>query len=354
MMKRLTVPVLGALASGLFAMAAMAGTTVYVPMGSGNEILMIDAETDEITGKITDISEVHGLAGTKDGKYLIAGSFAETDADGSSAPPKPKGVSEDEHRAHHAKTPANTPKSESQSIVSVIRIADAKVVRRIIVPGAVHHLALTPDGQFAIATHPGQDSVSIIDLAKFTVIKTLKTGSTPNYAVVSQDGKRSYVSNAGDNTVSEIDPGNWMVLRTFKTGETPEHLTLTANGAMLYVANVDDGAVSAISLKDATPTRTYKVGGLLHGVDLSDDGRIVFVSAKEENKLVAIDLASGQVRNLSLEPSPYHLAAIAGTGKLYISSADDPKLWVVDQKTLRVQRNIDIRGKGHQMVVLTQ
>jgi DNA-binding beta-propeller fold protein YncE len=55
-----------------------------------------------------------------------------------------------------------------------------------------------------------------------------------------------------------------------------------------------------------------------------------------------------------LGPSPYHLAAIPGTGKLYVSSAEEPKLWVVDQESLRVLNEIPIRGKGHQMVVMEQ
>lgn len=362
MITQISASVLGVLASAVVAATAVAGTTVYVPMGSGNEILIIDAETDQITGKITDVTEVHGLAGTTNGKYLVAGSFSETDPGESSAPPKPKGVSEDDHRAHHAKPAANAPKQETQSFISVIRIADRKavhradgtVVRRIAVPGAVHHVALTPDGKYAMVTHPGQGSVSIIDLAKAVIVKTIESGPTPNYAAVSRDGKYAYVSNAGNNTVSEISTETWTELRTFPTGETPEHLALAANGETIYVANIDDGTVSAIALKGAAATRTFSIGGLLHGIDLSDDGRVAFVSGTEENKLVAIDLASGQLRSIPVGPSPYHLATVTGTGKLYVSSAGEPKLWVIDQKTLRVRGEIKIDGKGHQMVVLNR
>lgn len=362
MMKRISTAVLGALASVFFSISAVAGTTVYVPMGTGNEILIIDAETDQITGKITDVSEVHGLAGTANGKYLVAGSFAEFNSGESSAPPKPKGVSEDEHRAHHAKPATKAPQQEMQSFISVIRIANGKViprangnvVRRILVPGAVHHIALTPDGKYAMATHPGQGSVSIVDLANATLLKSLKTGPTPNYVVISQNGKRAYVSNAGNNTVSEIGTDSWAELRTLPTGETPEHLALAPNGKAIYVANIDDGTVSEITLKGSPVTRTFSVGGLLHGIDLSDDGRTAFVSGTEEDKLSAIDLASGQLQSISVGPSPYHLATITGTGKIYLSSADEPKIWVVDQKTFRIQSEIQIDGKGHQMVVLNR
>lgn len=353
-MYRIVALILSAITSAITATAAVAGTVVYVPMGSGNEILIIDAATDTIKGRITDVSEIHGLAGVKGGEYLVAGSFTEFDADKSSAPPKPKGVSEDEHRAHHSKSEGSAAKTEVKSFISVIRVADGKVVRRITVPGAVHHVALTPDGKYAVATHPGQDAVSVIDLANFTIVKTLKTGSAPNYAAVSRDGRWAYVSNAGDNTVSVISTESWSISKTLRTGETPEHLVLAADDATLFVANIDDGTVSAIPLKDDVSMRTYRVGGLLHGIDLSGDGRTLFVSATEENNLVAIELASGQIKSVPVKPPPYHLATITGTGKLYLSSADKPWLWVIDQATLSVRRKIEISGKGHQMVVLNR
>ena len=50
-------------------------------------------------------------------------------------------------------------------------------------------------------------------------------------------------------------------------------------------------------------------------------------------------------------PAPYHLASIGATGKLYVSSAEQRNIWVVDQENLSVIGNIPIGGKGHQMVL---
>jgi DNA-binding beta-propeller fold protein YncE len=107
-----------------------------------------------------------------------------------------------------------------------------------------------------------------------------------------------------------------------------------------------------VSLDRGETVKKYAVGGAVHGIDLSDDGKTLFVSGREQNKLVAIDLVKGGIRSVPLSPAPYHLTTIRGTGKLYVSSADEPKIWVVDQKTLRVEREIPIGGKGHQMVVV--
>ncbi len=334
---------------------AVADTTVYVPLGSAGEVLVIDADRDTVVGTIADLPDVHGLASAADGDYLVAGQYAGVTTGEAPVPTAPEGMSKAEHEAHHAK-PAAPPSApaEALSFVSVIRADDGSIVRRIEVPGAVHHTAVTPDGRHAVATHPNQGGISVIDLSAFRALTTVETGPSANYAVFGPDGGRVYVSNAGNNTVSEIDTRHWVVRRNFETGASPEHMVLSPDGATLYVNNVDDGTVSEISLRQGTAVRTFEIGGALHGIDVSQDGRTLFVNGRGENKLVAIELASGRMRSTPLAPSPYHLAVIDGTGKLYVSSAEEPKLWVVDQESLRVLSEIPIRGEGHQMVVVQQ
>lgn len=335
------------LTSGL----AFAAEVVYVPMGSDNKILIIDPKVDRVTGEITGVPAIHGLAGTPDGRYLIAGSLQERDPDG--GPPEiPEGMSEDEHASHHRAPAADTEQeAPSVSIVTVLNRTDRAVVRRIVVPGPVHHVAAGPDNDFAIVTHPDQDMVSVIDLSTFTLIATVATGSLPNYAVFSDDGASAYVSNAGDNSVSEIDTKTWKVRRSIPTGASPEHVALSPDGRKLYVNNVDDGLVSTIDVEQGAVETTYTVGASLHGIDVSDDGRTLFVASLGSDEFVAIDIASSEMRYVKLSPQPYHLAAIRGTGKVYVSSADDPKIWVIDQETLKVIGEIDIGGKGHQIVL---
>lgn len=351
----ITTTFLAAVLIGPFAQA-QAGTKVYVPLGSAGEVIVIDAARDEIVATISDLPDVHGLAGAAGAEYLVAGRYVESSTEGEEAlPPKPAGMSEETHRAHHPKKAGPAPaKGAAVSFVSVIRIADGSIVRRIEVPGAVHHTAVTPDGRYAVATHPGGGGVSVIDLSTFQVTNTVPTGPSPNYAVASADSKRIYVDNQGNDTVSEIDVERWIVRRNLVTGSSPGHMALSPDGEILYVGNDGDGTVSAISLRQGEAVRTFEIGGALHGVDLSDDGRTLFVSGREQNKVVAVDLESGTIRSAPLGPSPYHLAVIRGTGKLYVSSAEEPTIWVVDQRSLQVLSTIPIRGEGHQMVVVQE
>ncbi|RMD62863.1 MAG: hypothetical protein D6826_06380 [Alphaproteobacteria bacterium] len=116
--------------------------------------------------------------------------------------------------------------------------------------------------------------------------------------------------------------------------------------------STDAGTVSEIDVATGTPGRTFTVGGLLHGLDISGNGSHLFVSARERNELVAINLHTLNVRKIPLVPAPYHAAVVGGSAKVYVSSADEPKIWVLDQDSLAIRGEIPIRGVGHQMAVV--
>ncbi len=351
----------GALAGSVLGLAAASGAPadeVYVPLGGAGKVLVVDAASDRPEGTIAGVPAAHGLAVTPDGRFLVVGSFAEREP--GAAPPKPEGMSQEEHAAHHPKggTKANggaegemamEAAAKPVSTVSVVDLGEWEVVRRIDVPGAVHHVAVSPDGRFALVTQPNADSVTAIHLGDFTVAATVPVGSLPNYAVFAPDGSRAYVSGAGSDTVVEISVGDWKVVRRIATGGSPEHLVIDREGTRLYVNNNGDGTIGEIDLAAGKQLRAIPVGEVLHGIDLSDDGRTLFVAVMGENRLTAYDLVTGTFRSTELASGPFHVTAVRGRGKLYVSSAEEAKVWVIDQKTLELRGEIPIEGKGHQM-----
>lgn len=342
-----TIPVFGL----IMVTSVSYATTVYVPLGEANQVQVIDAGNDRVTGVVEGVDNAHGLAITPDGRYLVAGSYSELPPGLEDAPPRPEGVSAAEHEKHHAKPDQSADAQVGTSYVSVIDSDTRKVVRRIAVRGAVHHVAVSPHGRFAVTTHPGAGGISVIDFAESTVIRTIQTGLVPNYAIFTPDGQTLFVTNAGDNTVSEITVGAWALTRNIATGGSPEHLVLSGDNSTLYVNNVAEGTVSAISVDEGRVTRTFQAGSVPHGIDISNDGRTLFVSSQGDDKLVAIELATGDVREIALAPAPYHVTAVRDTGTLYVSSRAESRLWVVDQKTLLVKGELEIGGIGHQMAV---
>lgn len=151
--------------------------------------------------------------------------------------------------------------------------------------------------------------------------------------------------------MSEISTTDWGFIRTLNAGKGPEHMVMSPDESFLYVSNTNDGTVSAISLADGQTTQTYAVGKNPHGIEISDDGRAVFASSKGSDLLVKIDVQSNTLSKVTLSPAPYHVMAIRGTSKLFVSSRKANKLWVIDQNSLKMIDEIKLKGTGHQMVL---
>jgi len=308
-----------------------ASPTVYIPLGSANQVIRVDAATDKITATYSGVENPHGLVATPDGEYLIAGSLKET--------PLKKGQAED----------------TTNSKLFFIHPVHGHVMSTIAVSGWSHHQAITSDGKYVLSTHGMRGGISVVDLENNKVIKTVKTGLIPNYTLITKDNKRAFVSNSGDNSISEIDLKSWKVIRKLEAGAAPEHMVLSENEKSIFVTNPRAGKISEVSVNSGKIIKSYKVGKAVHGLDMGDDGKTLFVSSKKENKLVAIDTSSGTKRELVLKPAPYHLNTIRNSGKVYVSSRKKSIIWVVDQKSLKVINTINLpAGEAHQMAIVNE
>ena len=349
--KTFLAPVLGLFLSTLPALSEPA--TVFIPEGSANSILVVRADTGETVRRIEGIEAVHGLSGAAGVPYLVAGSYSETVPEDAAAIEQPAGVAADEHAAHHAKAAKRLgPADAGISIVTVLDATTGDILRRIEVPGAVHHTAVSPDGRFAVATHPAGDGISVIDLSSFTVTAYVTTGTTPNYAAFGADPGVVYVSNTGNGTISEVDLTRGIVRRNLIVDGAPEHLAIDADKGRLYAADAEAGKVMELNLADGATVTTFDIGGEIHGIGLSDDHATLFVAGRGEGKVAAVTLATGEMRVADLSPEPYHLTVVPGAGILFISSRQEPKVWIIDEETLKERGVIPIQGEGHQMVVL--
>lgn len=211
------------------ALTVSAAPTVYIPLGSGNKVIAVDAATDRITATYPDVENPHGLVATPDGEYLIAGSLKET--------PVPAGA------------PHDTPNSK----LSLIHPIHGHVMLTVPVTGWTHHQSITPDGRYAISTHPTRGYISVVDLVGNKVVRTVATGPAPNYTLMSHDGKRAFVSNSGNGTISEVDVATWSVVRMLEAGPGPEHLVFSKDERTIYVAN--PGPVSSPPLMSRAASR---------------------------------------------------------------------------------------------------
>jgi YVTN family beta-propeller protein len=320
----------GLLIATIFGSAyTLAAPTVYVPLGSANQVIAIDAATNKITATFDGVLNPHGLVATPDGEYLIAGSLKED--------------------------PANLPPGDKtpNSFLYLIHPEHGHVMSKIPVAGWTHHLAISPNGRYVLSTHAMRSYITVLDMQSNKIIKTIKTGLVPNYTLITKDGKHAYVSNTGSNSITEIDLGTWRVVRTLDGGAAPAHLAFSGDQSTIFVSNPRSGEVIGVDVKSGKIISRYKIGTDIHGLDMGDDGKTLFVSSKADGILVSINTKTGEKKTLALTPAPYHLNAIRGTGKVYISSRHKPVIWVVDQNSLKLITTIQLPGgEGHQMAIV--
>jgi DNA-binding beta-propeller fold protein YncE len=230
--------------------------------------------------------------------------------------------------------------------VSLVNADSHEIVRRIEVPGIVHHVGISTDERFAAVTHPGLDAVSLIDLDSGEVTATIATGPIPEYVIADPKTGNFFVSNAGNDTISELDPEDGIVTQNFKLQGPPKHMLLVAEARQLIVSESDTGRVSIIDADNGETLDTFEIGGDLHSV-AADNGAI-WSSARERDRVVRIDRDTGERLEVNVGPEPYHMARVGDA--LMVSSAAKNELWVLDPKTLDLVTIVETDSTGHQFV----
>lgn len=329
-------------------MAAMAaGNRAFVPMGSADAVGVIDLESHRVTATIPDTLNTHGSALTPDGRYLVAGSLTPRDLEETVS--RPEDVTEDEHAAHHGGGGKTAADEQNTGLLYVLDTTTHAIVRKLEVPGPVHHVLVTADGRYAVSTHPMGGGISVVSLDSGQLVETVATGPAPNYVVESEDGQSLLVSNAGNGTVSEIDTQHWFVKRNLRVAGSPEHMALSPDDERLYVNDGSAGRVVVLDLAAGSVAGEHDVGDAPHGVGLSPDGRTLYATSRGDDRLVRITLEDGTRQSIALAPAPYHLAVDPDDGRLLVTSREEGKLWVLDPMSLDVLHTIPLGGIGHQI-----
>ncbi len=195
-------------------------------------------------------------------------------------------------------------RGKTVTLLGRVAVGDAKSV--------VNHVAISPDGKWALASKRGEDTVAIltIDGAKVEYTKRdVTVGSNPYALDISPDGRLAVVANVGRpsgdaDTVTIID----MTLRPIRSvdhvtvGPSPEGMAISPDGKWLAVGIANGtnrpkgspfrGENGKLLLFSLQGTRATKAGEALtgkntQGVTFTPDGRYLLVQNYVEQELAA-------------------------------------------------------------------
>ena len=280
---------------------------------AGDNVHLIDPETNKVVGIINDIGIPHGVTSAPDGSWLyITNEALETldavDARSLSVIARiPLTGRPNNLTVTHDGKKVYVGIREEPGAVNVIDTVSLKNVKTIPVDGDIHNVYVTPDGKFAVAGSLGHNSMSVIDVATDEMVRTIKTtaGVRPMAFDTRPDGStnRVFVQLSDYHGFITVDFATGKELARYELPAIPgveahwdglqgapaHGLGITPDGRQLWATSKVYGYAYVYSLPDLKELAKVYVGQHPEWMTFSPDGSKVYVAAAGDNLTFVID-----------------------------------------------------------------
>jgi YVTN family beta-propeller protein len=292
---------------------------------AGDNLHVIDPDTNKVVGVIGDIEVPHGVVISPDGTRIYV-----TD--------------------------------EPLKTVDIVDAATYKILKRVPLSGRPNNLDVTKDGKFVyagIAQAPG--AVDVIDTAAMTNIKTIPTTGAIHNVYVTPDSKFAVAGSVATSVINVIDTATNTMAWTLKEsgGIRPMAFTKNPDGSTKEIivqlsdfhgfALVDfktHEEVKRVTLPDV-PGEEKTIDGIQgspsHGLAISSDQKVLWVTSKWYDYVAAYSMPDYKL--LKVVPVGLHpeWLTIPPDGKtLYVAVAGKDATIAVDTKTMKVVATIPV------------
>jgi len=311
---------LAAVAAVLFSTAVSTASDRKVRIiqtnSAGDNIHVIDPDTNKVVGVITGIEVNHGAAVAPDGSRIYVSDEADSTLDVVDA--KTLKVT---HRIPLSGHPNNIAVGrdgrrvyvgiiQAPGGVDVIDTATLKNVKTLQTKGTIHNAYVTPDGKYVVAGSIAGKTVNVFDAATEQPAWTLEMdlGVRPMTFSSNADGstKWLFVQLSGFNGFAVVDfaarkeinriknpdlpPGKSIV----PAGSDPSHgMAVTADNKTLVVCSRINNFLYAYSLPELKLLGGAELGGKGAGwVTLTPDGKTAYVANPVTNDVSVVDVKS--------------------------------------------------------------
>jgi YVTN family beta-propeller protein len=193
-------------------------------------------------------------------------------------------------------------------------------------------LALAPDAALAYVTHPDLGKVSVVDLAQRRVLRSIAVAGSPFGIAVTRDG-RLFVGDWNGANVSVLDGGGTAAAKTFAVGRAPAHLLVTPDETLLFVANRESDSVSVVRTADLAVVATVPVGRAPFAMALSPDAARLYVGNVQGGTVSVVDTTAHKVvETLPSGAMPYGAAATPGGARVLVTNQQASTVSVLEPK----------------------
>lgn len=283
---------------------------VYVANSAGNDIHVIDPETNRVVKRIEVGPQPHGLATAAGDRLFI--------------------------------TIENTKGNQGELVWFDTRTDS--VVRRMTVGPRPNELACTPDGK--IVYIPCDDaSWWVVDAENGEVVTRIPTGGRPHNTLCSPDGKRMYLAPKGSYHVLIADVETHKIVGEIPLNDAPRPIALSRDGTKLY-ANEDTLIGFEIAdipsrkvihrVEAEVPDELVRKTSRSHGIALTPDERELWTCDVYRDRTYVFDLKvrpPRQIATIEMKGGGYWLCFSPNGKFCYISERIGNTVAVLDTKT---------------------
>ncbi|MBV7260125.1 YncE family protein [Erythrobacter crassostreae] len=214
-----------------------------------------------------------------------------------------------------------------------------------------HELATSPNGKHVALACYGGTTVDIFQTDDLTKVASLDLGENARpHGIAWHAGTAIFVTAEGRKSVFRITGplSDTPEFTEFSTNQDGSHmLAVSPDARTVWTTDLGSKTVTRVNLDDASDLRTVTVGEEPEGISLAPDGSALWVSARGSNQAFELDPATMEIRN-TLDTGAFPLRlSIRPQGDVAVTSdLMDGGLTVIDLKTARVARSIEVSGKA--------
>jgi YVTN family beta-propeller protein len=163
---------------------------------------------------------------------------------------------------------------------------------------------VTPNNKYVLAANWCSYSVSIISIADQKVVKTVKIGKYPRGIAISKDSSKAYVAEMGGNRIHVINLADFST-SYIPIGSNPRAIVLSPDDTKMYVTMNLSGRVASWDLIANKPGKSVRTGNKARSLALSSNGTELFVVNYSSNTLSKIDTSEMKVlETIKVCPEP--------------------------------------------------
>lgn len=306
---------------------------VYTADERGNSVSVIDLSTGKVRTVPVRITP-HNVQVSQDGKLLFV-----------------VGMNGDDMSGDHSNMAAGTKMERGRLLVFDTATMDLQGAMDIEVGHKPAHVIVDKESKLAYVTNGEDNTISVVDLAQKKVVAEIPVGTMPHGLRMSPDGREIYVATMGDNSVSVIDVEHAKEVARISVGKAPAQVAFTPDGKRAYVTSTVDNSVAIIDTAQRKSIATVPVGRKPIQVFATPDGRLVYAANEgsaenPDNTATVIDVATNKVVATVVTGKGVHGVVVSDDGtRGFIANSVDGTVSVIDTTSNEVTRTIKV-GEG--------